>query len=585
MPTLDAEAGAPLLFLSHAGADTAAAQALKQRIEAAPSAKERGLKVWLDKDDLVPGRDWQAQLEEVIGSRATAFAVYVRTGGVVNWVEREVRLALTRAMGSDGRFPFIPIMSGALADSEALPGFARQFQGVCDIESRPDEFQKLIAAALGQAEIGGLELEAEPFLGLSSVDEERSHLFFGREREIDELLQRLQATNLLMVTGDSGSGKSSLVRAGLIPRWRGGSSAELAGRRPDREIWHVVEMRPRADPRRSLAEAVERSATMLNVGFKNMSDMAEAAETLDSGKVRRALRCGLPPERTRTLLVVDQFEEVFTATPTDLRQPFIDLLLALAAPTDDDCAVVLTMRRDYYNLCSAFPRLYDRLEANDRIARYLLGRMREEDLRRVVTEPLKLAGVEEGDRTALADSALKDVGERPGDLALLQFALTETWRHRYDYGGDLLRAYTGVGRVEGALADAAERVYAQILGGDANQHKIEGLFVRLVRLGDTGGATRRVARRSEFGKQRWALARRLASEEGNRLVLIAGEVGDETVEIAHEALVTQWPRFQRRLQERARDKRIFDRLIERTASWLAEGRAPFTRATGPMPSG
>jgi hypothetical protein len=116
------------------------------------------------------------------------------------------------------------------------------------------------------------------------------------------------------------------------------------------------------------------------------------------------------------------------------------------------------MRRDYYNLCSEFPPLYERLEADNRRARYLLERMRDEDLRRVVTEPLKLAGVAQSAREALADNVLRDVGERPGDLALVQFALTATWLHRKEY--DLLQSYTGIGRVEGALARAAETLYA-----------------------------------------------------------------------------------------------------------------------------
>jgi TIR domain len=216
---------APFLFLSHAGADTEAARKLKQRLEAAPAARERSLKVWFDKDDLRAGESWQVQLEKVVARQATAFAVYVGSKGVVNWVEAEVRLALSRATSSNDHFPFIPILATGADGSDALPGFARQFQAVRDVQSKPEEFQKLVAAVLGNGEAGSLELEAEPFFGLKAIDETRSHLFFGRDRETQELVERLAATRLLMVTGDSGSGKSSLVRAGLVPRWRGGGGA------------------------------------------------------------------------------------------------------------------------------------------------------------------------------------------------------------------------------------------------------------------------------------------------------------------------------------------------------------------------
>src|SRR5690349_15490482 len=103
--------GASLLFLSHAGADTQAARKLKQRLEEASAARERGLKVWFDKDDLRAGERWRTQLEDVIGRQATAFAVYVGTNGVVNWVEAEVDLALSRAMSGKDHFPFIPVLA------------------------------------------------------------------------------------------------------------------------------------------------------------------------------------------------------------------------------------------------------------------------------------------------------------------------------------------------------------------------------------------------------------------------------------------------------------------------------------------
>ena len=137
----------PVLFLSHAGADSEAARRLKERIEQAPQARARNLKVWFDKDDLRPGESWQQQLEEAVGQRATAFAVYISARGVVNWVEAEVRLGLSRAISGKGqRFPFIPILAAGADGSQALPGFARQFQAVREVEKDPDEFRKLVAA-------------------------------------------------------------------------------------------------------------------------------------------------------------------------------------------------------------------------------------------------------------------------------------------------------------------------------------------------------------------------------------------------------------------------------------------------------
>lgn len=215
----DGTLSGPLLFLSHAGTDTEAARTLKQRIEEAPEARKRGLKVWFDKDNLRAGESWQTQLEETIGQRATAFAVYVGSRGVINWVEAEVRLGLSRAIGRNGHhFPFIPVLAAGAKGSDALPGFARQFQAVRDVEANADEFQKLVAAVLGEAEVGSLELEKEPFFGLKAIDETRSHLFFGRERETQVLIERLSATHLLMVTGDSGSGKSSITSSARAMR-------------------------------------------------------------------------------------------------------------------------------------------------------------------------------------------------------------------------------------------------------------------------------------------------------------------------------------------------------------------------------
>jgi WD40 repeat protein len=553
--------------LSHSGIDTEAAAALKARILATPAARERGLSVWFDKDDLRAGEPWQSQLEEAIG-KSQAFAVYVGSRGVVNWVDAEVRLGLSRAI-TEPDYRFVPILAGAAPGPGALPGFARQFQGVSDVEARPEQFDRLMQAVLGGAEAGQLQLETEPFFGLRAIDESRSHLFFGREMETEALVALVHRTPLVLVTGDSGSGKSSLVRAGLVPRFRGGSLALLDGGRPEDTIWHVVTTRPRNHPFRQLGDAVDEAAKGLALSLADRGTLHDWAASGELDKVRRALRCDLPPERVRVLLVVDQFEELLTITPSDLRAPFIDLLLELSDPTEGRHRVVLTMRHDYANLCNAYERLKTRLDIDDRRARFLLGRMSDEGLRRIVTEPLRLAAIEAADREALAGEVLRDVGERPGDLALVQMALTETWRARDQHGGDLLRAYGDVGRVEGALAQAAEHVRTMLL--DAKQRELlDSILLRLVRLGDTGGATRRVAARGEFDDAHWPLIQKLASEEGKRLLLLRGGAERPAVEIAHEALVTAWPYFQNLLQETADDKRVLDALIPRAQTWAVE---------------
>jgi len=178
----------PLLFLSHAGIDTEAARALKQRLKAVPDAQEHGLSVWFDKDNLRAGEPWQAQLEEAIQHRSTAFAVYVGSRGVVNWVNAEIQLALGRAV-TDSAYRFIPILAPQAPGPEALPGFVALYQGVADVEGQPDQFAKLVAAVLGQGATGTAKLEAYPFFGLKAVDEDRAHLFFGREQEAKTLLQ------------------------------------------------------------------------------------------------------------------------------------------------------------------------------------------------------------------------------------------------------------------------------------------------------------------------------------------------------------------------------------------------------------
>src|SRR6516164_2199992 len=177
----------PLLFLSHSGIDTDDARELKRRIESSPSARREGLRVWFDKDDLKAGTGWQRQLEEVIKDRCTAFAVYVGSKGVMNWVESEVSLGLSRAT-ADRSFPFIPILAQK-STASALPPFAALYQAVRDPLNDPAEMEKLLKAVLGPG--GPVAILDEPFVGLRAMTESDADRFFGRTAEIDELIAKL----------------------------------------------------------------------------------------------------------------------------------------------------------------------------------------------------------------------------------------------------------------------------------------------------------------------------------------------------------------------------------------------------------
>jgi formylglycine-generating enzyme required for sulfatase activity len=564
------ETAAHRLFLSHAGVDSEAALRLARQLEDSADAKAHGLKVWIDKQDLVAGSPWKDALQSALDD-STAFAVYVGSRGVVNWSWSEVRVALDR-VHKDPDYRIIPILASGTSPAD-LPSFLSQYQGVGD-PSLPEEFQKLLRAALGLDARAKVALERAPFVGLQSYTSNRVHLFFGREKETEELIALLQKSPFVLVTGDSGSGKSSLVLAGLVPAFRGGRLGRPTDSGPDDTIWHVIETRPGNDPFGRLADSVRAAAEQTGTGPARASELASLIRSREPDTVRDAVLSGAPKatgKPSKILIIVDQFEEFRTSPEA---ASYAATLLHLAAPGDDSIRVVLTMRRDYLYICDSFESLRERLQSIDPSVRYVLHRMSPDGLRAAITKPLTVAGVDEAERDDLARAVLRDVGDEPGELALLQVALWRTWSEAKGRGPDLVRAYNRIGRVEGALAQAAEEVFGALSPGE--QQRAETLFVRLVRPGEAGGATRRVARLDEFNESTRALADHLAQDKQSRLLTIH----ENTVEIAHEQLASQWLHYQRWISNipalrgvpadpRGDDLRLLQSLIADAARWQA----------------
>jgi len=208
------------IFLSHAGADTQAARQFAEIL------RRNGLDVWFDKDNLQPGDPWMATLEEAI-SHASAMLVYIGSSGIQAWVDREVRFGLVRNTHNREAFRFVPVL-GEGADPAKLPPFVQQQQYVDlrDSQRAPEQIRRLLEILRNPSSQAAIPAEYwtthSPFRSLRIFGPEDSWLFFGRDRDTGELLTRLGRAPTLAVIGNSGSGKSSLIQAGLVPALRRG---------------------------------------------------------------------------------------------------------------------------------------------------------------------------------------------------------------------------------------------------------------------------------------------------------------------------------------------------------------------------
>jgi WD40 repeat protein/DNA-binding winged helix-turn-helix (wHTH) protein/ABC-type dipeptide/oligopeptide/nickel transport system ATPase component len=410
-----------------------------------------------------------------------------------------------------------------------------------------------------------------PFRALQAFEPEDAWLFFGRGSETADLLARLANFRALAVVGNSGCGKSSLVRAGLIPALQAG---RFSYRGSPVNSWRTVVFRPSATPFDYLAEALPKQLAS-HLSLREQAEfIADCREKLPAGgdSLRNAISALADAstdnfEQQHILMVADQFEEIFTLT-TDprIRQQYIEALLA-SARMDSPIPVhlVLVLRADFYPHCLVHPALTRCLESN----LFNVPRMEQAQLRESVEKRLALASA--GAEPGLIDSLLEDAGTQPGNLPLLEHALAQLWEKSHGSPRVLSnQAYSEMGRLRGALGRHADEVY-ESLGDVALQKLAQRIFLELVHLREGAQDTRRRVSKLELSslgpadKIESVLVRLVSS----RLVSTGRESSETFVEVSHEALIREWPALRSWLEENREELMLERRLCQAAAEWQA----------------
>src|SRR4051794_8925828 len=457
------------VFLSHASTDKPLVEELARRLT------RENLKPWLDKWNLIPGTPWQPDIEAALADCSTC-AVFIGPGGFGSWHHEEMRLAIGRRVEDrEHAFRVIPVLLPGVERPERskLPGFltATTWVEFRDTLDDPSAFDRLLCGIRGIEPGGGAVFEGKnPYRGLELFDVEHAPLFFGREALTEWLLDRLRRkpsgveNRFLAIVGASGSGKSSLARAGLM-------AALKAGKFDGSAAWPQAICRPGSGPFFTLAKALTGLApeSVSALVFDRLQGRKDGERSLH---VAAGLVLGEPPRAGRLVVLVDQFEEVFTLCNEESdRRDFIANLLHAATVSGGRTIVVLTMRADFYPRCASYADLAAALSDHQ----VLVGPMTEDELRRAIDRPARLAGLEP--EAGLVELLVDDIRGRAGALPLLQFALQEVWRRREDFRLTI-RTYREIGQIEGALQRKADAVYGSFT--PEQQELCRRVFLRLV---------------------------------------------------------------------------------------------------------
>jgi len=401
-----------------------------------------------------------------------------------------------------------------------------------------------------------------PYKGLSAFTKDDTAFFFGRTEFTKTLVQASRTRPFIAVIGNSGSGKSSVVFAGLIP--------ELE----QEKFWEFIIFRPTNNPFFQLANAL---LCLLEPEMDKLERLAKAKKSANNFKtgeltlkeVLDDITLQKKSSNQRLLIFVDQFEEVYTLSTEEEREIFIEQLLEVVNAKSEnrtsDIVLVITLRADFYAQAIDYTPLGEVLQ---KWKPETILAMNQEELQEAIEKPAREVDIKIQD--GLTKIILDAVKSKPGELPLLEFALKKLWENQSN-GQLTIAAYNEIGGVEKALANHAEEIY-QSLNKD-EQNRVKHIFTQLVRFGENTDDTRRIATRSEIGLENWNLVTKLANAEARLVVTGCDEAKKQpTVEVVHEALIRGWDRLREWMEEDREFRKWQDRLRAEKDIWENSGK-------------
>ena len=420
---------------------------------------------------------------------------------------------------------------------------------------------------------------ANPFPGLRPFDMGERNVFFGREAAVAELLDRLSRNRFLAVVGTSGSGKSSLIRAGLLPELYGGA---LVGAPPN---WEILTMRPGVDPVGNLADEIVKSGMCADDDSRLRDRILSSLNRSWLGLVETARQADLSPN-TSILLLVDQFEELFrfrtgTAQAKSDATDFVNLLLEAVHQDQLPIYVVLTMRSDFLGECAHFPGLAEAVNTGE----YLVPRLKRAELRAAIEGPIRVHNARLTAR--LTQTLLNEIGDDQDQLPVLQHALMRTWNHwvsrafgdpmEIGHRGEAsestavdLADYEAVGGIQGALSRHADEIYDD-LPTDAHRHIASALFKSITEQGADNRGIRRPTSIEALSRIIPASVPQIievvsAYRRPGRTLLMPMEPTpldpSTIIDISHESLMRVWEKLAVWVDQEATSAKTYRRLAD-----------------------